>query len=271
MYQYKSISELKRLSRMQITGHFGFLIGASAIQFILAFICADIVSTIVPASNGLGYVLNYIANLLVQILSFILQLGLYFIYLKTACNMPSQMSDIFYGFKKYSNVFLIVAFVFCAINALCMIPSDILLYQFENAMAGIQMPSFDSLYNPTNLGNNAEQLNLLYSFYTAYINLMMVSCGCTILYFVITLPFFPIPYMLIDFPNYSVKEIFKTSIELMKGNIIRYITLILSFIPIMLLSLVTCGIALIWIVPYMHMTSTSFYLDLVSVRNKNMN
>lgn len=269
MNQYKSISELKNISKRQISGHFGFVIGASAIQFIITFICADFVSSLTQATGSVGYVINYICSFAVQILSFIFQIGLYLIYMKVACNMPSTMSDLFYGFKKYSNTFLIIGFVFCVINAICMIPSDIVTYQFEQALNTISLPSIESLYNPENIGNT-EQLTLLYSFYSAYINLMLVTCGCSILYFVVTLPFFPIPYMLIDFPNYSVKELFKTSLELMKGNMLRYVTLILSFIPIMLLSFVTCGIALIWIIPYMHMASATFYLDLVSVRNKTI-
>jgi hypothetical protein len=45
----------------------------------------------------------------------------------------------------------------------------------------------------------------------------------------------------------------------------------LSFVPLMLLSVFTLGIALVWVVPYMKMTAADFYLDLMSVRNRNMN
>lgn len=46
--------------------------------------------------------------------------------------------------------------------------------------------------------------------------------------------------------------------------------LYLSFVPSFLLSIFTCGITLIWVLPYMSMAETNFYLDMMSVRNKSV-
>ena len=48
----------------------------------------------------------------------------------------------------------------------------------------------------------------------------------------------------------------------MKGNILRYIWLNISFIPLLFLSVFTFYIALFWIMPYMEMSMTTFYRDL---------
>lgn len=97
-----------------------------------------------------------------------------------------------------------------------------------------------------------------------------VTLLCMMVYVVITLAFTPVFYMMLDFPNYTVKDILKKSIEVMKGNKMRYFLLDLSFIPWMFIGILTCGIGLLWIIPYMNMTSTNFYLDLMACRNKQI-
>lgn len=100
--------------------------------------------------------------------------------------------------------------------------------------------------------------------------LVIINAVCMMVYVVITLAFTPVFYMMLDFPNYTVKDILKKSIEVMKGNKMRYFLLDLSFIPWMFVGILTCGIGLLWIIPYMNMTSTNFYLDLMACRNKQI-
>jgi uncharacterized membrane protein len=77
--------------------------------------------------------------------------------------------------------------------------------------------------------------------------------------------------MLLDFPNQSVTEILKKCFDVMHGNKFRLFMMYFSFVPLMFLSVFTCGIALIWVLPYMKMTAANFYLDMMSVRNRNIN
>ena len=48
----------------------------------------------------------------------------------------------------------------------------------------------------------------------------------------------------------------------MKGNKWRYFYINLSFIPLLLASMLTCYIGLLWLMPYMEATMAAFYLDL---------
>ena len=74
-------------------------------------------------------------------------------------------------------------------------------------------------------------------------------------------------YILLDFPNYDAKKALAFSRKLMKGNKGRFIYLLVSFIPLSLLGVLSCGIGFLWIIPYMQATQAQFYLDLV--QNKN--
>ena len=53
----------------------------------------------------------------------------------------------------------------------------------------------------------------------------------------------------------------KTSVRLMKGKKGKYFVLQLSYVPLLLLSIFTLYIALLWLLPYMNVADTAFYMD----------
>lgn len=69
-------------------------------------------------------------------------------------------------------------------------------------------------------------------------------------------------YILIDHPEYSPLEAIKKSNEMMYGHRMELFILELRFIPWLLLIIVTLGVALIWVVPYMTTACSEFYLQL---------
>ena len=66
-------------------------------------------------------------------------------------------------------------------------------------------------------------------------------------------------YILAEYPEMSGKEALDASIEMMDGHKMDYFVLMLSFIPWMLLCTVTCGIAMLYVGPYMNATFVNFY------------
>lgn len=69
-------------------------------------------------------------------------------------------------------------------------------------------------------------------------------------------------YILAENPEMSGKEAIDASKELMNGHKMELFMLCLSFIPWFLLTAVTCGIASIYVVPYVSTTIANFYLDI---------
>ena len=59
----------------------------------------------------------------------------------------------------------------------------------------------------------------------------------------------------------------KESIRLMKGNKGRSLYITLSFLPLAFLSVLTCYIGMIWLIPYMDMTMANFYRDIIGELN----
>ena len=70
-------------------------------------------------------------------------------------------------------------------------------------------------------------------------------------------------YILLDDPTISANDARKKSIEMMKGNKWRLFCLQFSFIGWYLLSMLTFGILLFWVSPYMQVAEAKFYLSLL--------
>ena len=69
-------------------------------------------------------------------------------------------------------------------------------------------------------------------------------------------------FLYIDHPELNWLQLLGESQRIMKGHGFRYIRLNLSFIGMLLLGVLSMGLALLWVIPYMIMTNTCFYLDL---------
>lgn len=238
---YKSFTELMALARRQMSGKLATLIGAMLLQELILLIANSIGILLFPETDLISNILYFIITFIIQLFGGILQVGSCLLFLHTACGMPCQISDLFYGFKHSPDKAIKIQFVFALINAICMLPSNIVLWNAPEALD----------YN-----------TLLMTSVTTLIG--------TIIYILVTLALFPMFYLMLDYPNLSAMELFKKSFTIMKGNCIRYLLLQLCFLPLMLLSLFTCGLGLLWVIPYMNVTCTNFYLDIMACRNRQM-
>ena len=72
--------------------------------------------------------------------------------------------------------------------------------------------------------------------------------------------------IMLENPNIDIMTAIKESQKMMNGHKMEYFILDLSFIPWLLLVTVTCGIASLWVNPYMQITMVNYYYAL-----KNLN
>ena len=73
------------------------------------------------------------------------------------------------------------------------------------------------------------------------------------------------PYILKDNPELTPLEAIKRSNELMKGNKWRFFVMYLSFIGWFFVGILTIGIGLFWIAPYIYTTMAAFYEDIKGI------
>lgn len=99
--------------------------------------------------------------------------------------------------------------------------------------------------------------------------LWAVCCIAFLVYFVsIGLLYVLSNYISFDNENLSAKECVDKSEELMRGNRGNYFLLCLSFIGWFILGAFTCGIAYLWISPYLEVAVACFYDELIGSNAK---
>lgn len=235
MDRYKSSAELKALAKEHMFGRYGTAIAAFLIAgFISGFVA--IFSTFFLDSRTLsGVILDYLISFVIAVLTGLFSSGTGYFYLKISCSQPVSVGDIFYGFRFLPNKAVLLQFYVTMFIYLAMLPMTAL--------------SFIIFTRP-------EQTILLLPYSLALLLYGIVSLMLSLIY---SQMFF----LLHDFPNYSVKELLITSRKLMKGNKGRYFYLMVSFLPLILLSLLSCGFAFLWLIPYINATYAEFYLDLI--------
>ena len=91
----------------------------------------------------------------------------------------------------------------------------------------------------------------------------LLTVVCAVIGMLLMLTYSQSYYLLLDFPDCSAREALRKSRDMMKGSKGRLFYIDLTFVPLMLLCVLTCGIGLLWLMPYMQATKSNFYLDLV--------
>lgn len=91
---------------------------------------------------------------------------------------------------------------------------------------------------------------------------LMLTAASSLLAELLTIPFEMIYFLLADDPEMTGTQAIKGSVKMLKGKLGKLLLLKISFIPLMFLSAFTLYLALLWVLPYMEMTTVMFYRDL---------
>ena len=75
-------------------------------------------------------------------------------------------------------------------------------------------------------------------------------------------------FVLIDNEEWTVMQALKSAIQLVKGHKKRFFYMQLSFTGMYFLTLLTLGIGILWVQPYVMQTTTLFYLDVKGELNE---
>lgn len=244
MNQFKSSAELKASAREHLLGHYGTAIGAYVIVACLMGVVTVAVSLIVDIRTVIGTIIYYAIMFLVSVLMGLFTSGSCYLYLKIICGRPVSVGDLFYGFQLCPDKAIVIQAWITLITYVVNLPEIILTYKFTRYAASYQTDKMLSLMLP-------YALSLILS---GVVSVMLD------LFYAQTF------YLLHDFPQYSAVELLKKSRRLMVHHKGRLFYLYVSFLPLILLGILSFGLALLWILPYMAATEAEFFLDLIRSR-----
>ena len=104
---------------------------------------------------------------------------------------------------------------------------------------------------------NTFVLGLLTTIFTALWTCLFIIPGI-----IAAMSYFAAPYILAEHPEIKASEAIKMSKDMMNGHKKELFTLYLSFIGWFILGIITCGIAFIYIMPYMQATLAEFFNEI---------
>ena len=212
---------------------------------ILAMMAAPALNTIgtmaaiklFPGDSFLAWLLGEAFLFIVSLLSMVISTGYNFMLLNMARGREYRFGNLIYMFKKGSDGVLSAALIMALIDTVLMIP----FYYMVNMTA----PA-------------AETMEAVLEWSQP---IMYSALAATVLGVVIKLPFAMAFYILADNPQMKGREALKKSASLMKGHMMQYLVLQISFIPLMVLSILFLYVGLLWVMPYIYATNTIFYMD----------
>ncbi len=120
-------------------------------------------------------------------------------------------------------------------------------------------------------GSMREMFNFFKSDWIRYVKALILEMIIIIPVSIITLgiggiilnyAYKAVPYLIHDYPEIGAREALKLSRQLMKGNKWDMFVLDFTFIGWYILAFLTCGIGLLWLIPYQATAEAHFYKDL---------
>lgn len=127
-------------------------------------------------------------------------------------------------------------------------------------------PEVDILFSGFHRFTDTLVLHLLTSIFTFLWSLLLVVPGI-----IKAISYSQAYYILAEHPEMTAKEALDESIDMMDGHKMDYFVLGLSFIPWLLLVSITCGLAALYVAPYMSATYANFYLAIKQPEEPNIN
>lgn len=226
--------ELRRLARENLTGNYKVPMGAVVMSQLIASLLSFPFVEMLPDHPSPGQdLVYYIASFLIALLTGVLGVGELKIHMNLIRDEQYGLGLLFYGFKNRPDRYIVGSFISIVLTGVWMLPAAFVSYEVYRDY------SLDKAMIALGLGVAGLVVSVIF-----YLNMAVFM------------------YLLMDYPNATIMECFKHSFEIMKGYKGRFFALSFGFIGLVLLSILSFGIGLFWVLPYMNQTYTLFYFEL---------
>lgn len=228
-------AELKRLSREHLTGHWGLAIGASLLveMIVSGLLMPFYFLLIITGSGTVQYITYMVAAIIISAVSMVLQCGILRMYFGFARKQEVSIGMMFSEFTRRPDRYILSYVLVFVIEMLCVLPGTICLV----------------------VGLVADTLLAIAIGVALYIAGMIVVL-------IVSLRLSQTYMLLVEHSDMGVIEALRTSSQMMEGNMGRLFYIYLSFIGWSMLGLLSCGIGMLWVTPYMMQVGVNFYRDL---------
>ncbi len=235
-----SASEIRKQARTNLQGKWSTAILISLIYIAISF-------AISSASNFVPFL-----GLALVIVTVPLQYGLIYSFIKIYRNEEYSYGDLFTSaFNNFAMVWKVVG------NQLLklIVPIILVVVSVFVLIAGIVFTAIAS-------NVSSDSANIFTILACIFLFIGYIGYIASLIYlFIKDLLYVLSYYIMYDNPNMTAKEVVEESEQIMKGQRGKYFSLELSFIGWVLLAMLTFGIGIIFLMPYMQISIAIFYED----------
>ena len=217
-------AEIKDEARGALLITLPVLLFANILFFGIYALLLQVEEAAVPAGEGWPMLLDFAAYFAVVLFMGVLEGGLHLLYLKNAYGQKPLLRDLFICVRWAPDKMILIRAALSGLPYLMLIPAALVLVQSRRVT-----PLYGIL--------------LLASFITGI--LLQLRFGLAY-------------YVAMDFPDRGAKDALVRSAQLLQGRKGRLLRLHLSFIPLYLLSMLSMGVAGLWVRAY-HLASTAAF------------
>lgn len=230
------IRDLKSQARLLLNGKYSFLVLVTAFMAFANVGLNYLLVHAVPAAPGiLGLVLYFATLVLCNMVYCILQAGMIRFYLNLVRGASFRFSDLFSAFSNRPEPIAVYAVIQLLLQTGLFYCFDRLLGTFRSLVYGAAIP---------------------------LIPFVVIALLGTVLIWIM-LHFSLVIFLHCDEPWKPIMRLLAESWVLISGNLGRQFYLLLSFIGVGILCLISLGIGFLFAFPYLHVTQTLFYLNLL--------
>ena len=249
------ISDLKEKAKKSLSGKYGDAIGVIIILFLISLFIGILLAPLKLSDEAT----NSLSNFIEFVVSCLLTFGVISFFLKLSRDEEVEINELWsktgmwYKFLGACAVLGIITSLIAIVGVVAaFIPLGFMINGniFSNLSTTIV---WQDIIN-SNMIIPMGALTILIAIITTII-LVIVSTRYQLVF-----------YILLDNPDMGIVDAFRLSSKMMKGHIIDYLALQLSFLGWMILGILTLGILYLWLIPYIAVTDCNFYNQLKKIQ-----
>ena len=205
---------------------------------IAASIVVDIIyfASVLTIQQITNIYISLVTEIIIDLLFGVFISGRSYMLMNLAFGQPVTFGDLFYGFKQNPDKAILIQLIYTI------------------AIIILQIPMF------LNTFGLITPIMLLYGTLILLVPYIIFSIAMSQTFF-----------LLQDFPDNSVRQLVRKSVTIMRRNYLKYICLVLSFIPMVLIGIITFFVPLLWVEAYYNASRAMFYKELISQKEKTVN
>ncbi len=244
----RSLSQIKEDARNALAGNYMLYFVVLVITGFLTMLFDQFLTYLpIPVNNmpvAFLLVINLVLSFILTVLSKMFQAGQYFLSLNISRYNRVSVSDLFLAFRYDTKKAFQLSAILSLVSTLCTMP---FLFAFWHLLYNGYL---DFLYAKT----IPVQTILLY--------LLGGFAGMIVMEVAFAFPFSQALFLYIDHQEYSVSECVSKSFECMSGHRMEYLKLHLSLAGYFALCILSMGLGVFWVVPYMNVSRAGFYMSI---------